>query len=259
MVSRPLAVAAVVVFASMILACAGGPEPGTGMETEPVAEEQPEDTMGEEETAAFEEEVVEQPAETAEETEPAVPMPRPGPDYVGTLAQVSAAVEEASKNDAPILLIDAPFVVGGRWSVEDWANEAKVDLAPNGAAVCMTPEEGPRGKWVATLDQQLDLTGYKELRLEVKADADIAVAAGMWTGPEEGAHLYESVPSAVQSGAWRDIVIPLQGGNFKSANSDWKFGAKLADPDKVRRISIFVYAEEPTSICWRMVHAVTGE
>jgi hypothetical protein len=265
MVYRPLAVAAVVVFASMMLACAGGPEPEPGMEAGPMVEEQPQNAEPEapmeEETAAYEDEMAE-PAETAEETqpaEPAVPMPRPGPDFVGTLAQVSAAVEEASRNKAPIVLIDAPFVVGGRWETEPWANDATVDLAPNGAAVCLTPEEGPRGKWVATLDQTLDLTGYQELRLEVKADADIAVAAGIWTGPVDEPHLYESVPSAVKSGDWRDVVIPLQGGNFKSAGSDWKFGADLADPDKVRRISIFVYAEEPTSLCWRMVHAVTGE
>jgi hypothetical protein len=281
MIFRAIRTVLLIVAASVLLACTAErePEPGYPLDVavengveEPGDVDEPEATEGTEDEADEEPEGESAPADDAEEdmteetdtgaepaedddeaAEEAVPAKAPPADFAGPEKDLAEAVHQATANGTAVVLVDGPFPGKNRWQAEDWANGATVTLAPGGAAACLAGEEGPRGKWVASLNQPLDLSGYETLALLVRAEQDVAVAAGVWTGPEDGPHLFESKPRVVQAGAWQEVAVPLDGTGFKSAGSDWEFGTRLQDPDKTQRLSIFIYSEQPTTVCWRQV------
>jgi hypothetical protein len=183
----------------------------------------------------------------------------PASDFSGAAHELTAAVQQAAADGVAVVLLDAPFQKTNRWEVETWANGGAVQFDAEKDAVCMTPEEGPRGKWVVSLHQTVDVSNYESLKLEVRGEKEMAVAAGIWTGAADNPNLFESTPVAVKPGGWRQVSIALQGKGFKADSSDWKFGIGLDEPDKVRRISLFLYTDTPANLCWRNVRLVKGE
>jgi hypothetical protein len=273
MLSRLMTACAVALTVSFLLACQGGPRPvavdDPTVQAEPEAEEQEPDATEAPETEPADKEPPEAATEgptpgdpeepVAEPAEASEPAPEPAEDYAGSPVEVKRAVQAATERGAPMVLVDGPFAGKNRWNMEEWANEAGVKIAPDGEAVCLAPEAGPRGKWVASVQQPLDLAEYDEIQATVRCDAETFVAVGVWTGPADHPHLFESKAIPVRPGAWREISIPLGGTGFKSAGSDWEFGTKLLEPARTRRLSLFIYSGELPTVCWRNLRVLKGD
>lgn len=191
------------------------------------------------------------------ETVPEPPQPEvepmPARDFEGSNVDLAAAVTAVAASGHEKVLLDGPFGERDRWEMADWANSAQVAVMGDPSTVMISCEPGPRGKWVASMTQEVDLSGYDVLSLDVMADVDGAVALGVWTG--EGNVLFESRPMPVQAGKWQTVTALLKSDGFKAASTDWEFGATVKDADQVRSLSLFIYTADPATVHFRNLMA----
>lgn len=168
----------------------------------------------------------------------------------------NGGVEPPPIVDGSDLLIDKPRGVL-RWRAENWANPVEVKLEGSPRAdqqyVSVNLKRGSEQKWVVSMQGRLDLSQYEYLMMDMQVKDPVRIALGVWVGNQ----LYESRDQEVRPGnVWRTAAFNLTKGDFKCATTNWKYGAKIANPEGANRISLFFYSRlrSPVYFCNVRLH-----
>jgi hypothetical protein len=188
---------------------------------------------------------------------PAAPAPAAAtqpPAVRPDLRAVANAVQQSSARGDPVVVVDGPDRYQ-RWHGEAWADPVGLRLdqaASTGEQwVALTQMDGGAGKWVASIDQPLDVTACDSLTLEMQTAEPVSLALGVWTRP--GPALFEGKTQTAQKGDRVAVTFPLKGNGFKSEQTRWQFGAAIANPANVTSLSLFIYSRSNSPIRFRNV------
>jgi hypothetical protein len=169
------------------------------------------------------------------------------------------AVKPPTIADDPDHILDKPAPgTENRWRRENWANTIEVELKGEGEDLyrSLVHKRGSKQKWVVTMARPIDLTEYKFLLIDMKVHEPVRVALGVWVGNQ----LYESRAKALRKqDKWQNVTFDLKSNDFKCADTNWNFGARIADPAAVTRFSLFFYSQARSPILFANVRLHEGE
>lgn len=196
------------------------------------------------------------PSPAARPPVPAAPTPsRPAqPAAPSPLQQKVQAVHQSTTRGDPVVVIDKPEDPL-RWRREPWANPLTMRLQAGPgtgerfAVIQQAP--GDAGKWVVTIDQQLDLRPYESLTLDVRSDEAVSISAAVWTEP--GGVMFETPTQTVPKGGRAAVAFRLKGTSFKSQATNWQFGTDIKNPGSATRVSLFIYSAAKGPVRFRNV------
>jgi len=106
--------------------------------------------------------------------------------------------------------------------------------------------KGAKGRLHLRREVDLDLSQASALLCDITSPADgLAAALALKTNP--GETYQESKPVQLNKGLNRDVRFPLEGNNWKNAQTKWEFTAPPADLKAVRRIMLLLSTGEESS------------
>ncbi len=132
------------------------------------------------------------------------------------------------------------------WDLEEWGDPAQVEIAEgpdDDGHLTARFEVGEERKVVVSRDlpEAADFSGYNAIVMDITSEmpAGARLAVGLNTMP--GWEYAESPPAFIRPGENRNVVIRLDGSNFKTEASDWEFTEPAENLDAVRKIALLVY------------------
>jgi hypothetical protein len=177
-----------------------------------------------------------------------------------------AEAEESGPRTRPPPIVDDPEYVldkpapgtEDRWQGHDWANRVDVELKGRGEDLyrSLVHKRGSKKKWVVTMNRPIDLTDCKFLVMDMKVQEPVRVALGVWVAND----LYESRDVALpKKDEWQSVVFNLKSDDYKCADTNWTFGARIDDPKAVTRFSLFFYSQARFPILFANVRLHKGD
>jgi hypothetical protein len=161
--------------------------------------------------------------------------------------------------DEPEQILDKPAPgTPNRWISERWANDVEIELKGRGQDLyrSLVLQRGSKGKWVVTMARPMDLSALRFLLLDMRVQEQVSVALGIW----EGNQLYESRPFDLPNkDKWQSVAFDLKSDNFKCAETNWNFGARISDPKAVTKFSLFFYSRARHPILFANVRLHKGD
>lgn len=194
------------------------------------------------------------PARTARAAAPSAAASSGAPSVAGGRRALAAAARRAPAAGTADVVIDGP-AEALRWRAEPWGNPLTVGLEP-GAAVVVRQASGALDKWALSMDRQLDVRAYGALAFEVQSADSVKVSVAVWTSPDNG--MFEAPVQTVRGGAWQAVSFALKGPGFKCQSTNWQFGAELANPGSVTRVTLLLYGRSQAPVRIRNVRLVRG-
>ncbi len=141
----------------------------------------------------------------------------------------------------------------GKWRVEPWGNKGTVSSIRMNDDLLLSlriTDSSKKDKFAVKRDMKANErpAGTNRLSIDVynAMKEPVRMAVAFVTMP--GWKYFESTPMDVPPRRWVRKTVNMKSGKFKSAETEWKFSASIANPDTVRQLIILFYTKQTGSI-----------